>query len=453
MLDLTNLKYIKINSITPLLKKELIEFCSSLEKEEFPEALVISSGRGKTLLGLAAIYEKLKKSKKEKLAQKRLRKAEKMILSISRLAQTRVERSIAPVEVTPPALRIGPDVEGVFVRHQITHGSIDAIRKIEEKIASSKGISIDEALEFAATKYAEYSEKIKRRVESKKSRKSVRVVMCSDSRNVLGDIEFENDSIKVDSRAGNANEGKKIDEDIIVVVGHKGYRGCGAVNGACSGHKHGSKGGPLSSITTDVIPESIARFENPNEAAYENVRYQVEEFRKTNPGKTVVGICTDVEEKEARLVSGKKDDLTDSIIGSIKDKLRGTGDMSKQVAGFILVTRNNGESGKGMLNVGPNRCFTVSYEVDEEFRANVPQSALDSAAFAKTNVGSVNQSKIILVMDEKASIATEVARSFASAQPDAFVIPMKAANGKLEILLSERDMERMRKAQLETTVQ
>jgi hypothetical protein len=56
-------------------------------------------------------------------------------------------------------------------------------------------------------------------------------------------------------------------------------------------------------------------------------------------------------------------------------------------------------------------------------------------------------------MDEKASIATEVARSFASAQPDAFVIPMKAANGKLEILLSERDMERMRKAQLETTVQ
>ena len=78
---------------------------------------------------------------------------------------------------------------------------------------------------------------------------------------------------------------------------------------------------------------------------------------------------------------------------------------------------------------------------------DVSRSAIDSITFALTNVGSVNKGKIIVVMDEQANVASAAAREFA-AGTDAFVLPMKAADGKLEILLSQKDLDKMREAQL-----
>ena len=201
MLDLTNLKQIKLDNINPLIKKELLEFCSSLDKEDFPEAVLISSGKRKTLVGLVAIYEKLKKSKKEKNAQKRLKKAEKMILSISRL-HNRHDAGRGAVENARPLPRLEIETERQRT-HQIAIGTVDNLRRIEAKIATDKALTIDEALEFAAVKYAESEEKMKIRAASKKKSKSIRVVMCSDSRNTLGEIEFENSSTTIITQTRN----------------------------------------------------------------------------------------------------------------------------------------------------------------------------------------------------------------------------------------------------------
>ena len=443
-----SLSRLGIANIDPKIKRELLEFCSELEQKEFPEAVLISSGKSRTIEGLFTIYEKLLQHKKDKKSQKRLKKAQSMILSISRLhigegITTHAQRQT----IGPERTTVRPNVA---LDENLTRRIIGAqvIEQIERKIKEAKALTIDEAIDFVTAKYEEQLEKKARFAkEAKKGSKSVRIIMCSDARNTLGEIEFDG-NIKVDSRAGNADEGKKIEEEIIVVVGHRGYKGCGAVNGACSAHNHKQKNGPLASITTDVIPEQIARFSSPNEAAYENVRYQVDQFRKSNPGKEVIGICSDVENKTAVLVSGKSQELTKRIIDSITENLVGTGDMSKQTAGFVIATRNDRASGKHTLGLSPNQGFAVSYSVNGD-NVDVSRSAIDSITFALTNVGSVNKGKIIVVMDEQANVASAAARECA-AGTDAFVLPMKAVDGKLEILLSQKDLDKMREAQLKS---
>jgi tryptophan 2,3-dioxygenase len=75
----------ELQVLNPKLHRELLNFCSGLDRKEYPEATIIANGKTNSLHGFVRVYEKLLKSKKEKSAQKQLKKAEKIILGMSTL--------------------------------------------------------------------------------------------------------------------------------------------------------------------------------------------------------------------------------------------------------------------------------------------------------------------------------------------------------------------------------
>lgn len=424
--ELKILKNIQFEAISPKIKKEIMEFCNDLDKEEFPEATLICSGKIKTLESLGRIYQRLKK--KEKKSEKKLKEAEKMIMSISNLQHQRG----AVVGIRPEILE-RPKITDRTQISTIMETARDLVRETADKIKRGEKLSTEEAVDFAKISFAVANEK-RGNKNPINGEAEATIIMCSDARNVVGDVLFERD-IAVQSRAGNTEIGEKIDTQTIIVLGHKGYGGCGAVNGACNCHQKGvSDDAHIRAITTDHIPKSVIENREPNPAAQENVAFQVSQIQKQNPGKKVVGIIADVENKTARIVSGEKSEVVVEVCKSIEEKLKGTGDMRKQTAGFVIAVRKDRIlSAKASLGVEANEIFEVNFEVGSRNKINVDETAIGSAKFATGNVGSVKESKIIVVMDPIADVAKKVAEAFKREIPGATVIVMQEdlKNGEL----------------------
>lgn len=418
MIQIKNLKGIEFESLSPKIREEITEFCSNLDKEEFPEATLICSGKIKTLEKLGTIYQKLKK--KEKKSEKKLKEAERMILSISNLQHQRG----AVVGIRPEVLEKPKITDRIHVS-TIMETARDLVRETAQKIKRGEKLSVEEAVDFAKMSFAVANEKRGDKNPINPEAEAT-IIMCSDARNVVGDVLFERD-IAIQSRAGNTEIGEKIDTSTIIVLGHKGYGGCGAVNGACSCHQKGvSDDLHIRAITTDHIPKSVTQNREANPAAEENVRFQVGEIQRQNPGKKVVGIIADVENKTARIVSGEKNEVAVEVCKSIEDKLKDTGDMKKQTAGFVIAVRKDRVlSAKATLDTQANEIFEVNFEVGSKNKPKVDDTAIGSAKFATANVGSVKDSKIIIVVDPIAEVALKVAQAFRKEVPGATVIAMQ----------------------------
>lgn len=425
--ELKILKNIEFKSISPKIKKQITDFCSELDEEEFPEAILICSGKIKTLESLGIIYQKLKK-RKEKKSEKKLKEAERMIMNLSNLQHQKG----AVVGVRPEILQRPRITEQTRVS-TIMETARDLVRETAQKIKKGEQLSVEEAVDFARMSFAVANEKRGEKNPINPEAEAT-IIMCSDARNVVGDVLFERD-IAIQSRAGNTEIGEKIDTSTIIVLGHKGYGGCGAVNGACNCHQKGiSEDKHMRAITTDHIPKSVIENREANPAAEENVRFQVGEIQKQNPGKKVVGIIADVEDKTARIVSGEKKEVAVEVCKSIEDKLKDTGDMKKQTAGFVIAVRKDRVlSAKATLDAQANEIFEVNFEVGAKNKPKVDDTAIGSAKFATANVGSVKESKIIIVMDPIADVALKVAQAFRKEVPGATVIAMQEdlKNGEL----------------------
>ncbi len=83
---LGSLRIKELKSIDPELHDELLEFCSQLDYEKFPEAVKIVKGKYKTLAGLSRLYGRMQKRKKEKRMKEQLEEAERIVLSVRSLS-------------------------------------------------------------------------------------------------------------------------------------------------------------------------------------------------------------------------------------------------------------------------------------------------------------------------------------------------------------------------------
>jgi tetratricopeptide (TPR) repeat protein len=84
--DLRKIKFEVLKQISPKLHKKILNFCSELPKDEYPEATLILKGKSKTLYGMWKIQHKLEK-RKEKKARKYLKNMKSMILMATSLHQ------------------------------------------------------------------------------------------------------------------------------------------------------------------------------------------------------------------------------------------------------------------------------------------------------------------------------------------------------------------------------
>ena len=77
-----------LKALDPKLYRELLEFCSSLDESEFPDAVLITEGKAVSLDAFAKIYEKLRK--RTRSDRERLKEAEKMVLAMSSLSYSEI---------------------------------------------------------------------------------------------------------------------------------------------------------------------------------------------------------------------------------------------------------------------------------------------------------------------------------------------------------------------------
>ncbi|MBI5223893.1 hypothetical protein HY990_05740 [Candidatus Micrarchaeota archaeon] len=422
MIDTKSLKNIKFQTVDPELREEIREFCSSLEKEEFPEALLITSGKNKTMAGLGKIYAKLK-GKKERLAQKRLQKAEEMILSLNRLHSVAIERR----PPRPQEEEHGRRITALAMTSDALDRSRDRLIDLIKRIKRGEPLTAIDAIDFAQISYREHTQKRGPQNPIRMGDVEATIIMCSDSRNIIGEVIYDK-NLAVESRAGNVSAGEKIDAPAIVVLGHRGYGGCGAVSSTCKCHKQNSEpeDQAMRAITTDAIPREVTTDREQNDASEANVAYQVRKIRQENPGARVYGIISNIEDKTAKLVDGEKDELSDALIRSIETKLSQIKDMRKQIAAFIVATREDRRiPGKNTLEADANEVFEVNFQVDESGNVRLPKSAEGSAKFALDRVVSVNESKIAIVMDPDPRIARTAAKLLMTQIPGLLAIPMQ----------------------------
>lgn len=82
---LGNIRMDELRKTDPELHEELLEFCSQLDYEKFPEAVKIVKGKYKTLAGFSKLYGKMLERKKEKKMKEQLEEAEKIVLGMAAL--------------------------------------------------------------------------------------------------------------------------------------------------------------------------------------------------------------------------------------------------------------------------------------------------------------------------------------------------------------------------------
>lgn len=434
MIEIKNLRNIEFESIEPKLKEELTQFCKSLDKDEFPEATLICSGKSKTLANLGKIYQKLK-GKKEKKTQRKLKEAENMIMNLNRLhhPEYRGGRDAAITrivsEVKLPRLGAQGEISTIMEMAR------ELVRETAQKIKQGEALTREEAIAHAQISYRLHQEKRGTKNPISNEQTQTTIIMCSDARNVVGEIVFDTE-IATQSRAGNTELGERINSKTIIVLGHKGYGGCGAVNGACACHQKGEKfdDPDMRAITTDHIPKEVTTDKNPAQASEANIMHQVQMIQKQNPGKKVIGIIADIENKNAKIIAGENSEVAQKICKSIEQKLQNTGDMKKQTAGFVIAARENRVvSAKAALEVEANEVFEINFKVGDRNKVEIPQSAQGSAKFATGNVGSVKDSKLIVVMDPIIEVAKKAAQILRESIPGATVIAMHedVKNGEL----------------------
>lgn len=399
----------ELKELHPGLHEELLDLCTSLDKEEFPEAALISSGKTRTVAGLARIYDRLVDTRKSKAMQKRLKQAENIIMTMSTLRVGRVSRG--PVLEREP---IRPPPGLVHLEAAAHMGGTSAIPKIETKIANGIVLTVQETITFAQEGYRRFLDKLRR--SHRESQEKMMVIKCSDSRLLIGDLIFDLD-MRVYPHAGNAFKNQPENEgNIVVVVGHNGFGGCGAVGAAKEKRRRGEKVNDpaLASVTTDAIPKQVTDAKRPSLA---NIVYQALEAERA--GKTAYGIYVNIETREIRVVHGKENDFTRRLIQSIQSTIPTQG-MEQQKAGFIIATRaGESFSGKAKLNAGANQVFDINFLVKEGGSVELSVAAegsarlaLDgggyvelaragegSAKYALEHVKGVEESKIILVVD------------------------------------------------------
>lgn len=81
----------------------MLEFCSELDGERFPEAIAITKGKYKTLAGFQKLYDNIKHASKERGMKKRLKHAEKIM---NALTQTHHHPTGSATERTETAERL-----------------------------------------------------------------------------------------------------------------------------------------------------------------------------------------------------------------------------------------------------------------------------------------------------------------------------------------------------------
>ncbi|MFH1222032.1 MAG: hypothetical protein V1492_03020 [Candidatus Micrarchaeota archaeon] len=411
---LGSIKLSQLKKLKPGIHSELLDFCSSLDEKEFPEAIAITEGRARNLSVFVSICEKLSK-KKEKQAQKRLKEAEQLILSIHTLDYGRVTPGPAPVS-RPPAKefeRLGQRV--------VVPAFSEPLNPIARKIAAGVALTPAEAVTFAKEGYGAFVNAVQDPNPLIKGKPAATIIVCSDTRLMIGTGILVKLKLAVKSWAGNASKWETT-KGRRIILGHGGYFGCGAVNEAANMHARGKKpeDDAISSITTDSIPAAVALALDPAKA---NTRYQAQQV------KGAAGIHVNIETKQAELVHGKSDKLTTELIVAAEKVLVDSGAMGKQTAGFILITREGRKfPGKNVLNLKPNQGFETNFKVAKDGSVTLPIQCEGSAKYGATHF-----SKIFLVVDPDPQVVNRAAELLRSKFPDAQLIQLQEDISRREL--------------------
>ncbi|MFH1520422.1 MAG: hypothetical protein ABID61_02140 [Candidatus Micrarchaeota archaeon] len=411
MVELDLLNNLRIQDLHPKIRKNLIEFCSSLDDEEHPECVLISSGKHKTLAGLAKIYKRLK-SKKEKKARKHLKEAEKLILAMGSLHHTTIVRSTAPSR--PLAAKVVDRGNLDMAERELDAKVADAIQK---KILGQKPLTRREVVQFVRSQYSKFAAKVSDTDPLTQGKTNAEIVICSDSRLVLGDGTLTM-NLSVKSIAG--NPAQKTDSDVVVIVGHRGYTGCGVVQESKKLHQGKTTSDDPAITAICSMPSSVTSAEDPEVA---NIQYQVNQLKQQ--GKKAYGICVDIEAKSVELVAGPDDSLSRKLMSSLEAAVTPTGNMATHIAGVIIVTREGRRfSGKTIMDNVANTVFEVNFRINGQGKIELPPEAEGSAKFANSHVKGVNTSHLVVVVDPDPRVAQTVASLISSKIPGIIAIPM-----------------------------
>jgi carbonic anhydrase len=411
----------KLKLLAPEVHNELVDFCSELDKEEYPEATIILSGKKKDLIPLLAIYERL--GKDEKRARKHLKKAEKLILSMESLTFSNARP--ARHQEQRPASKLFPNSAGELgqdmARRLHTQRDEELRQRLNDKVKEGKTLGRREVLSVLSAGYAAFLEKVKNANPFRMQQPEATVIMCSDARQPIGDIALGG-NIEVLQVAGNSFSDLKPKGKIVVFVGHGGPR-CGAVAEAEGLHKKGKKAADpdIAAITTDSIAKDSVLGKNPE---LENAVRQAMLARKA--GYETYAIYADLEEKGVVQVHGGKNRIVDAVVESIGKAVVHTGNLAKQTAGFVILTRSGRVySGKTVLDASVNTVFETNFTVDEHGEVGIGRKARGSLKYALSNITGVKDSKNVVVLDPDPKVVKTVSELVSQIAPGANVLSVQ----------------------------
>lgn len=146
--DLRKIKLAELRRKDPRLHKDVISFCSNLDRKEFPEATLITKGKRKTIYALSTIQKKLSR-KRSKEAKKRLEETEKLIMRSRTLSGKHGEAERVERKFPREKARLG-HAGKELVEERLSVKKI--IEKISSKIMGPKQKRLNKALFFAASR-------------------------------------------------------------------------------------------------------------------------------------------------------------------------------------------------------------------------------------------------------------------------------------------------------------
>lgn len=404
----------RIRKLKPGLHQDILDLCCSLDPRKYPEATAISEERSRTIAPLLMIYERLSKEKKERGAKKRAKEAEKIILSINTLFHGRSRTAVSHEHKTHDNARTQ------FNRRpedELARTGMDSLRRrIETMIASGTMLQKEEILEFVRTGYREFVDKTEDADPIAKKPAEVKIIMCSDARQPIGEIVLEA-NVTVKQVAGNSIETIRDRDSMVIVIGHGGYQsGCGAVKSAQQMNSGGKKADDphIESITTGAIPKRVT---DSDHAERQNVIYQA--MRAQANGSKAFGIYFDMETKEVSLVYGEMNAIVESVMRSVSAAVREAGDLSKQTAGFALLTREGRRfPGKTIVSAKTNQVFESCFYLGKDGEPKISPKAIGSLKYATSHIAGVDKNKVIAVVDPDVDVAKKVAKMIGSLIPD-----------------------------------
>ena len=413
----------RIKKIRPDLHSDIMELCGSLDPKEYPEAAVILAEKGRTVAPLLLISERLSKSRKERGAKRKAKEAERIILSINTLFQGRqspARQQHEPLPATSTQMR--NRLPGQDKLEEEQSGIHKISERIKEKIAHGGKLTENEVVTYIRSGYDDFLDEAKDADPIPEKKAKIRIGMCGDARQLIGKIVLEKD-VTVKQVAGNSFEEERDTEEVQVFIGHGGYEsGCGAVRTAKKLNGAGEKSGDrdIDSATVDSIPKEVT---DHDDAERQNAIHQAKLAEKA--GRKAYGIYFDMETKWVSLEYGKLDGIARRVIESVSEAMKDAGDLSKQTAGFAIVTREGRRyPGKSVVSAGPNEVFESYFYLDRDGDPKLTPKAIGSLKYALSHINGVDKSKFVVVTDPDISIVKKMMGEISKVLREARVIGM-----------------------------